>query len=732
MKKNFKRTLAKVMAVALTVSMVGVASTDADAAKKIKLSSKSISVAKGATKKVTIKNVKAKKLKKLTVKSANKKIATVKKAGKTAIKVTGKKAGKSTKVTVKVKVGKKTTKLTLKVKVTKAKKTVAPTPATNASATPAASASAAPAASASSTPAASASAAPASNAPATDAPATDAPVTDAPATTTPTAEPTEAPDMNIALTKENAPEWATNGGYNNAVFNADGTVSYTTDYAQPDKDGNIGSVYCNGIAFYVDGGNKKNISGHKYIALTINTTAEVVLLTWSGAADAASYWDKKDNWGASAASVDNGDGTKTVYYEVSKVMAKAEKASAIGFGLKATDYVGEYTGEEPYATKTAELSSIVLTSKIKEKDPVVSTPDIETKDLDIAALTTDFASDVDITAEDAATIIQFSKNNQRVFFDIPDNINLAQLKEIVISANVPGQLSISVFNNKFEKSGQWWNDDVYTNYPFWKGSSSDRAEDGAFGTAGDETQVYEVTPKTEKEWKKAGNGGYFSIGVNGVPEDGSDFADATYKIYSVKFVIDNTVDAVEDIVEPEPEPSTAPTAAPTTAPTAAPTQAPDPDTGDVEEGTLKLTATSDMKASGNDGDDAKRLGFDQFTGYPEDFDLSNYKTLTVNFKLYNGETAITTAPSSEFCGKIMAVQNEGGCQYGDGVKYTDGKNACRFFTDLDNTDLFTVNADGSLSVTFSLENIASSNTCNGVAFQVIAGYPLELLSLTFK
>ena len=148
MKKNFKRTLAKVMAVALTVSMVGIGTTDADAAKKIKLSSKSISVAKGATKKVTIKNVKAKKVKKLTVKSANKKIATVKKAGKTAIKVTGKKAGKSTKVTVKVKVGKKTTKLTLKVKVTKAKNPVVPTPEASASATPAASASATPATSA--------------------------------------------------------------------------------------------------------------------------------------------------------------------------------------------------------------------------------------------------------------------------------------------------------------------------------------------------------------------------------------------------------------------------------------------------------------------------------------------------------------------------------------------------------------------------------------------------------
>ena len=687
MKKNFKRTLAKVMAVALTVSMVGVGSTDADAAKKIKLSSKSISVAKGATKKVTIKNVKAKKVKKLTVKSANKKIATVKKAGKTAIKVTGKKAGKSTKVTVKVKVGKKTTKLTLKVKVTKAKKTVAPTPATNASATPAASASATPAASASATPAASASAAPASNAPATDAPATDAPVTDAPATTTPTAEPTEAPDMNIALTKENAPEWATNGGYNNAVFNADGTVSYTTDYAQPDKDGNIGSVYCNGIAFYVDGGNKKNISGHKYIALTINTTAEVVLLTWSGAADAASYWDKKDNWGASAASVDNGDGTKTVYYEVSKVMAKAEKASAIGFGLKATDYVGEYTGEEPYATKTAELSSIVLTSKIKEKDPVVSTPDIETKALDIAKLTTDFASDVEITAEDAATVIQFSKNNQRVFFDIPDNINLAQLKKIIISGNVPAQLSISVFNNKFEKTGEWWNNDVYTNYPFYNGSSSDRDENGTFGTAGDETQVYEVSPKSGKEWEKAGNGGYFSIGANKIPASG-DFEGTTYKIYSVKFVIDNTVDPVEDIVEPapvDPEPT-------------------------VESEDITFTANTAVKTS------AGIYKFAEMAGYTEDFDITSYKKMTVTLANVEG---FDNSKDGKICLNVEADANYG---YNNGLitKYYNN---------------FSVSEDGKLVIEFDLakaENLASADCITSQVSESFTAATLDTIVFSNK
>ena len=162
-------------------------------------------------------------------------------------------------------------------------------------------------------------------------------------------------------------------------------------------------------------------------------------------------------------------------------------------------------------------------------------------------MTTDFASDVGITAEDGATVIHFSKNQQSVFFDIPDNINLAQLKEIIISGNVPGQLRISVFNNKFEKTGQWRNDDVYSNYPFWKGSSSNRGADGAFGIPGDETQGYTVLPEIGKEWKKAGNGGYFSIGVNGAPADDSDFEEVTYKIYRVQFVIDNTLDAVEDI-----------------------------------------------------------------------------------------------------------------------------------------------------------------------------------------
>lgn len=328
MKKNFKRTLAKVMAVALTVSMVGVASTDADAAKKIKLSSKSISVAKGATKKVTIKNVKAKKVKKLTVKSKNKKIATVKKAGKTAFKVTGKKAGKSTKVTVKVKVGKKTTKLTLKVKVTKAKKVVA----TAAPATTAPTAAPAASASASATPAANASTKPATTPSATPDEATPAP-TEPVQPEPPTTEAKKLPELN--LRREAATEWTLGGEYGTAIFNTDDTISYSS-YAWAKK---AGDCYNNGIAWYIDPAKKGKVdlSAYTDLELTIKTDAEIKFMTWGGSADAASFWDKNDNWGAASKTVENADGSKTITYNLEKIFGsatKVKKAVAVGLTLK--------------------------------------------------------------------------------------------------------------------------------------------------------------------------------------------------------------------------------------------------------------------------------------------------------------------------------------------------------------------------------------------------------------
>ncbi len=418
MKKNFKRTLAKVMAVALTVSMVGVASTDADAAKKIKLSSKSISVAKGATQKVTIKNVKAKKVKKLTVKSKNKKIATVKKAGKTAFKVTGKKAGKSTKVTVKVKVGKKTTKLTLKVKVTKAKKVV-PTaaPTTAPTAVPSASASVAPAASASTTPSAKPSATPTASASATPSatPVATEPVQPEP----PTTEAKQLPEVN--LRRDNVPAWVLKGSYCTALFNTDDTVSFSS---KPWKA--AGNIYNNGIIWYIDSAKKGQVdlSAYSEVALTIKTDAEVKLMTWGGSADAEDFWSKSDVWGSTKSVVENEDGSKTITYDITTAFGsenKVKKAVAIGFTLKSESA----TEKDVFEEKTATVYGIKF---IKNGSAQPETPDPETPGPETPK--TDTASTETSKSETGSTESKPSA--------VPTDINVPLTNETVVKVQAYG------------------------------------------------------------------------------------------------------------------------------------------------------------------------------------------------------------------------------------------------------------------------------------------------------
>lgn len=186
------------MAAALTVSLMGMPA-DADAAKKIKLSKKSVTVTKGQSVKVTIKNVKAKNVKKLSVTSSKKKIAAVKKSGKTAFKVTGKSKG-SAKVTAKVTVKgkKKATKLTLKVSVKEVKKPDVPTktqtPSTQA-----------PVTQAPATQPPAQTEAPSTQAPGTQEPATQPPATQEPATQPPiqtTTPDVKEPVVNVVLEED--------------------------------------------------------------------------------------------------------------------------------------------------------------------------------------------------------------------------------------------------------------------------------------------------------------------------------------------------------------------------------------------------------------------------------------------------------------------------------------------------------------------------------------------------
>lgn len=568
MKKNFKRTLAKVMAVALTVSMVGVASTDADAAKKIKLSSKSISVAKGATKKVTIKNVKAKKVKKLTVKSKNKKIATVKKAGKTAFKVTGKKAGKSTKVTVKVKVGKKTTKLTLKVKVTKAKKVVATAaPATTApTAAPAASASATPAASASTKPATTPSATPVATPSATPDEATPVPTapTQPPKPTSPAKQ---MPELN--LREEAATEWTVKGGYGTAIFNTDDTVDYSSQPWAAE-----GSCYNNGIAWYIDAAKKGKVdlSAYTDLELTIKTDAEIKFMTWGGSADPASFWDKNDSWGAASKTVENADGSKTITYNLEKIFGsatKVKKAVAVGltlksdkdgddsafsartatiYGIKFVNNGGAGTDTNNTDTNNTDTNNVdtnnVDTNNTDKPAPTKAPiPDVAGKKVNVKTSYDASFSDNDITElEDGNIKLNLSGKNNRVWFKLGEDIDLNDYSAIkVVFANAPQQMTISVFEGSETKGDNWWNNAVANAYPCYGGSASERTAEGGVAVRGPEVGTIDLTGKSFTS-----KGGFITVAPNAATgiasdavlnEDGDlDFAKNDFTIASIVLV----------------------------------------------------------------------------------------------------------------------------------------------------------------------------------------------------
>ena len=581
MKKNFKRTLAKVMAVALTVSLVGTAA-DADAAKKIKLSKKSITVTKGKSKKVTIKNVKAKKVKKLTVKTTKKKVATVKKAGKTAFKVTGKKVGSAKiKVTLKLKGKKKATKLTLKVKVKKAAPKVSTAPATTAAASVAPATTTAPA-------------------PATTTAPTDVttPEPTAPATPEPTAT-TPAGPLTLALTADMAPAWVTAGSYGTTVFNEDGTVSFDSTPSAADTEG---SVYNNGLAFYLNASkDKTDISGYKYVAIKVATDAELKLMTWSGGSDAESFWDKKDTWGGQAAVSDNGDGTKTVYYAVADVFAsEGKKSKSIGFTLK-SDLGGD---DSVFAARTATLYSIELLTEMPAVQTPAPTP-VPTENpfteggimLDMATAFNADLSDVDVTATKdengyAVTKLNFSGNYQRVFFDLPEDVDASKIAKIEVLADVPAQLASSLFQNDFSKDADsWWNLAKVNGYPFYAGSGT-RDEEGGLVERGIELNALDASAA-----EITGMGGFFSLGGNGKPDEDADdggFGAANYYIYGINIVLKETTPEVpgeetpgeetpevetpevpgeetpevetEEVVDPSPAPTVEPTDAPAATP----------------------------------------------------------------------------------------------------------------------------------------------------------------------
>ncbi len=157
---------------------------------------------------------------------------------------------------------------------------------------------------------------------------------------------------SIQLTQSQLTEWVTDGSYGTTVIQSDGSVYFSS---QPSATGVPGSVYDNGVAFYLSNSKTAvDVSGYKYVAITVDTDADMCMTTWQGSMEPSSYWDKWSTWGGVYATSTNADGTTTLYYEIDMIFKNPSQAKAIGFSLFSSDGVDGTT----FVAKEAVLKDI--------------------------------------------------------------------------------------------------------------------------------------------------------------------------------------------------------------------------------------------------------------------------------------------------------------------------------------------------------------------------------------
>lgn len=122
--KQMKSVIARILVVTLVLGSIPIAQTESEAASNVKLSTKKLTITKGKTKNLSVKNATKYKV---SWKSKSEKIAKIKKNGKYAVKVKGVKAGKTT-ITCTLQKGNKKNKLTCKVVVSEKKSNPTSTP----------------------------------------------------------------------------------------------------------------------------------------------------------------------------------------------------------------------------------------------------------------------------------------------------------------------------------------------------------------------------------------------------------------------------------------------------------------------------------------------------------------------------------------------------------------------------------------------------------------------------
>ncbi len=182
------------------------------------------------------------------------------------------------------------------------------------------------------------------------------------------------PQINL----NNITEFSTSGEYGIVVMNEDGTVSFSSETSSE-------SIYNNGVAWYLSSQQENaDISEYPYVAITVDTDVaytEFKLMTWSDGAESSLFWDKKDTWGGVVKTIENADGSKTIYYPTQDVFADVTNAGGIGITLKSAQHlygsVCDAMDEEGncvhYLPKTATIHAITF---VKDLSELPTTPEV--------------------------------------------------------------------------------------------------------------------------------------------------------------------------------------------------------------------------------------------------------------------------------------------------------------------------------------------------------------------
>lgn len=182
--------------------------------------------------------------------------------------------------------------------------------------------------------------------------------------------------------------------------------------------------------------------------------------------------------------------------------------------------------------------------------------------------------------------MRFTKNNQRIFFKLPENIDLSQYERIVVTGDVAGQMTIDTWDAGFthdtENDSEWYKKASITSYPFFEGSHPYRPQrekitvedflkkypeiDKATYIDTNTNIVDGVIPKGTSVGPKGvepceidiedslnsdcSNTGYVSLGTNkAIAEWDEEEPVYHYYIYSIKFVTKATAKAEEAAAE---------------------------------------------------------------------------------------------------------------------------------------------------------------------------------------